>query len=713
MAGPGEAANGGNERPDVAAILAAMGGAGGPTGAPSPPRARGEALLRALENGFFRLDRLLARALPESLNPFLHTGAIAVSSLIVATATGIALLLWYSPSVHNAYDSVAAMSAAPWTSGLVRSLHRYSSDACMFFALVHAVRLFFGRRFVGPQWLAWVTGIVMVGTLWFVGWTGYWLVWDERAQELAVGSARLLDALPFFADPMERSFLTDAGVNSLLFFVVFFVHMLLPLAMAVALWLHIARLARSRFLTEQAMTIWLLASLLLLSIVYPADNAEPARMANLSRSFSMDWWYLFPLVLTDRLAAGALWSVVLLGSSVTFALPWALRRPKPPPAQVVQKKCNACMKCYQDCPYDAITMIPRTDGNKRHDVRAFVDPNQCTSCGICAGSCDTAGVGIDWFAVTDQRRGLAGWLGRAVNAGESPYVAFVCGESAGATLEVDPDTGRCAELPGFLVVHLPCAGWLHPFGIEHTLKYGGSGVVVVSCGPGACRYREGASWEQMRIDGLREPALRVDKIPREKVLLLNLDRTRKGEMLGRARAFREEGVVPREPARPQAVVGLAATAVAVVIAAGLGLVSDLVYASPGLSASELVVSFKHPGQVSENCRDLTPEELAKLPVHMRQGRVCDRARASVRLRVELDGERVVDATLAPMGIWSDGNSVAIERIPVELGEHDVRVAIGDSPDVDEWSFIDEKRLSFDDRTRRVVTFDRVSGFAWH
>jgi hypothetical protein len=66
-----------------------------------------------------------------------------------------------------------------------------------------------------------------------------------------------------------------------------------------------------------------------------------------------------------------------------------------------------------------------------------------------------------------------------------------------------------------------------------------------------------------------------------------------------------------------------------------------------------------------------------------------------------------------MGIWSDGNSVAIERISVEPGEHRVRVAIGDSLDAEEWSFTDEQILTFTDSERRVVSFDRVVGFRWH
>ena len=183
--------------------------------APETPgsRVRGERALRAGERVFLRLDRLLGRTIPDGLNPFLQTGAVALMALAIATVSGVLLLFWYSPSVHMAYASMADLS--PFAGGLMRSLHRYSSDACMFFVLVHALRLFFERRFTGAQWLAWVTGLAAVAMLWFIGWTGYWLVWDERAQHVAVGTASLLDAADL-ADPMGRSFLSDAGVNSAL-----------------------------------------------------------------------------------------------------------------------------------------------------------------------------------------------------------------------------------------------------------------------------------------------------------------------------------------------------------------------------------------------------------------------------------------------------------------------------------------------------------------
>lgn len=676
------------------------------------PKVRGERLLRVGNRAFQALDALLAKGLPVELNPLAQTGAIANTSLITAIVSGIVLLVWYRTSVHEAHDSVVAMSQARFGAGFVRSLHRYSSDATLLFVLIHAVKLFFERRFGGARWLAWVTGLALLGLLWLDGWLGYWLVWDQRGQLVALGSGHVLDTLPIFADPLSRSFLVDDRLNSLLFFVVFFLHMLLPLAMGVALWLHITRLSRSWFLTKRAMTAWVLVSLSVVSLAFPADVVAAAKMAVHPETFSIDWWYLAPIALTDRLGGGVLWAIVLGSGAVLFSVPWLLATGRARVAAVIEARCNACQKCYHDCPYDAIQMVPRKD-DKPFASMASVDPSKCIGCGICAGSCDSAGIGLPWFDSVRQRHRIDELVDQTLGAEADVMLALVCNESAAAALTVDDQTSRSPDLPGYKVVRVPCAGWIHPLTVERALRRGARGVLIVASGPGSCMYREGNRWTTERMAGQREPAFRGEKVDRERVRVLELYRTQRQRLLSEAREFAASRPGPGgEPpgAVRRWVVGLG-------LAAIFGLVTwagtAAAYRTPGDPSPRLVVSFKHPGKAGENCREPSQAELDKLPKHMRQKQICERRRASVRLKVEVDGRELSAGTYEPRGIWGDGNSIAIERFALPPGAHQVKIELGDTMNPAEYNHSTSRQITLKERHNTVVLFDKMTGFVWY
>jgi coenzyme F420-reducing hydrogenase delta subunit len=323
------------------------------------------------------------------------------------------------------------------------------------------------------------------------------------------------------------------------------------------------------------------------------------------------------------------------------------------------------------------------------------------------------GIGLDWFSTIEQRRRIGAWLNQAQSDGETVHVALVCGQAAGAGLEIDPVTGLCGELPGYRVLRIPCAGWAQPLMIERAIRQGADGVLIVSCPPDQCAYREGAEWERLRIDGVREPVLRADKIGAGQVRLAAFDRTRTSDLIRAAARFRGGEEPVRKVGRSRVLTAAGVTLLLAVSAGILGVVSDSRYDVPGFDGSELVVSLKHPGLASENCRTVTEQELASTPVHMRQERVCERTRSPVRLRVAIDGKQAFETSVVPFGIWEDGNSVTVERIRIEPGEHTVRVAIGETVDPDEWSFDEERTMTFTDEARRVVVFDRLAGFRWH
>lgn len=671
---------------------------------------RGESIGQWIERPFALLDRLLAHLVPERHNPINQAGAIGNLTFFIAILSGVVLLIWYVPSVHQAHASLESLRSSPWTGELTRSVHRYSSDACMFFVLVHALRYFATGRFTGPRWLAWVTGLLGVALLWFVGWIGYWLVWDESGKAVALSTAKVLDTLPIFADPLTRSFLTDEGLNSLLFFVVFFFHMLIPLAGAVVLWLHITRLSRAKFIPTLPVTLWVCVSLIALSLILPATSGSAARMLESHAAYSIDAWYLFPVAIAERLHAGALWALLLVGGVVLYSVPWVLRRGRARVAVVEPSRCNSCNTCAIDCPYDAIRMVNRSDGRPFAQV-AEVDPAKCAGCGVCAGSCDSSGIGLPWIPAPEVRHNMDAFLERQLESSPTAAVAFLCAQSAGAGLRIDPASGRCENLPGYLCWPVPCAGWIHPLTIERAFRHGASGVLVVACGPGSCAFREGALFTENRIDGTRSPKLREDHVDPSRVAVVRVDRWNKRALTTAAAAF----IAGRRPAKKThsgTRAFVAGVALSLASSAVTGAASTLSYSSRDATGPELVVSFKHAGERDMHCHRLSEAEKARLPLHMRRDEVCERGRGDIRLRVLVDGQLVHARSYPPRGLFGDGSSVALVRLPITEGQHHVNVSIGVAADANTWKFESDHALQFGRRERHVVLFDRGTGFVW-
>jgi hypothetical protein len=82
----------------------------------------------------------------------------------------------------------------------------------------------------------------------------------------------------------------------------------------------------------------------------------------------------------------------------------------------------------------------------------------------------------------------------------------------------------------------------------------------------------------------------------------------------------------------------------------------------------------------EECRTPSAEEQAKLPIHMRQSRVCERRLAAFRLEVALDGAPVIDARVAPEGAQHDRPAYVLRELLVAPGTH--RLGVRFAPEVE-------------------------------
>jgi ferredoxin len=172
---------------------------------------------------------------------------------------------------------------------------------------------------------------------------------------------------------------------------------------------------------------------------------------------------------------------------------------------VHHRLCDACNQCYQDCPYEAISMIVRPEPDpERSTYVAEVDPSLCVSCGICAGSCAPMGVGPPGRTGRDQLERVRDFIGERVS-GAGEVVIVGCDRGAGGIGE--------GVLDGAPVFAVDCAGSLHTSVVEFLVRSGVGGVLIVACPPRDCWNREGPRWLSERLYHNREAELkpRVDR----------------------------------------------------------------------------------------------------------------------------------------------------------------------------------------------------------
>ncbi|MEO5340024.1 MAG: hydrogenase iron-sulfur subunit [Magnetococcus sp. MYC-9] len=481
------------------------------------------------------------RGFGNPLNPFYHLGSLTFFFFWIVLVSGIYVFIFFETNVAGAYPSVEYMTHDQWwLAGVMRSLHRYASDAAVISIFLHMFREFFRDHHRGVRWFSWVTG---VPTLWLVvilGITGYWLVWDQLAQYVALATAELVDWIPLIPGSMVFNFL-DNQITDRFFTLMAFLHLLgLPVALVFLLWTHVSRISQIDFNPPRPLAIGVFTALLLLSLLKPAVSHGPVVAGHSPVILHLDWFYLNIYPLVDILGPAWAWSITSGVTLLLMLLPWLPAKQEKPAAAVNLSHCGGCGQCAQDCPYGAVSMQPRSDG-KATAFEPTVNTSLCTACGICSGSCVSSnpfrlpdgqlqtGIEMPWRSVDALRQEVNQKL--AALCGQGRVILFGCEHG------VDVTPLQCPEV---VAVTLPCSGMLSPSMVDYVLKNGADGVFIAGCREGDCYHRVGNTWIEQRLAGTREPHL-VKRVDRQRYAELRLANSRgeRAELAQRVTAFRQ------------------------------------------------------------------------------------------------------------------------------------------------------------------------------
>jgi len=279
---------------------------------------------RALRFGFMRAEALFNAAFGDRANPLYHLGAITFFLFWVVGGTGLYLYAFFDTSVDGAYRSMQALTHDQWwAGGVLRSVHRYASDAMVLTMGIHLARHFAFDRLRGFRWFSWVTGVVLIVLVYVAGANGYMLPWDRLAQWVTQTSFEWLDALPGFGGRLIRNFIVPEAVSNRLFSLLVFIHIGVPLVTLLLMWVHVQRVPKASTTPPRPIVVALSVMLVVLALVQPvASQIGAADLRLTPTTLEIDWFLLglFPLV--TQWSPQAVWALVAGGALLLLLLPW-------------------------------------------------------------------------------------------------------------------------------------------------------------------------------------------------------------------------------------------------------------------------------------------------------------------------------------------------------------------------------------------------------
>ncbi len=379
-------------------------------------------LMTTLLRGTLRLDVWIGRIYPSDFNPLYYTGGLSNLFLLVLVLSGIFLFFYYEASLVEAFPSVRYLTEGVPYGGIIRGVHRYAADGFIVAILLHLFRNWFTDRYLFARDNPWISGMVLLLFAGFIGFTGYQLVWDERAQLLTAMFAAMLRSIPVAGSTLAQLFLGGVGVGDATLVRVLFLHIGPASALYVLLWWHYLRLRHPKIWPPGVWVLFCVGLVFLLAGAIPvsSDAIPAASPAARPSSFPMDVFFMLPFWLLNIVRPGAVVVLSIALFVLGLAIPYLSQRETPGEmgvrhagvAQVIDGNCTGCELCYFDCPYNAIVMVPSpgpglSKAAANRTLLAVVVESRCVECGICIGACPFEALELPKFLERDVLRQVA------------------------------------------------------------------------------------------------------------------------------------------------------------------------------------------------------------------------------------------------------------------------------------------------------------------
>jgi quinol-cytochrome oxidoreductase complex cytochrome b subunit len=174
-----------------------------------------------------------------------YLGAISLVLFAILTATGLMLMLYYHPSVPQAYNDMKELQFVVANGLFLRNMHRWSAHLMVLIVFLHMLRVFYHKAYRPPRQFNWIVGVGLLLVTLLLSYTGYLLPWDQLSFWAVSVGTNMVRAMPLLGTPVRYLLLGGniVGENALLRFYVLHCA-LLPVSLGLGVALHLWRVRK-------------------------------------------------------------------------------------------------------------------------------------------------------------------------------------------------------------------------------------------------------------------------------------------------------------------------------------------------------------------------------------------------------------------------------------------------------------------------------------
>jgi ubiquinol-cytochrome c reductase cytochrome b subunit len=182
---------------------------------------------------------LISRNVPKT-DWWYTLGFAALFTFVLMATSGMFLAVYYAPTPDHAYDSVKYLTEEVAFGRWVRGIHHYGASVMVVLVVMHMLQVFFYGAYKYPRELTWMTGVVLLGLVLGLGFTGYLLPWDQKAYWATEVGTKIPETLPVFGEMSKVIMRGGQTLGALTLTRFYAIHMLMiPALMMVFLGIHL------------------------------------------------------------------------------------------------------------------------------------------------------------------------------------------------------------------------------------------------------------------------------------------------------------------------------------------------------------------------------------------------------------------------------------------------------------------------------------------